>query len=477
MNQTILKNDKLFNLLQSFFYGKFYPIYLGLFTLLFYSMQIPIVAFVFFMTLSCVTLICFRDLTPFTPLPMLIIMSLSSFDFFTDAIILVVIFIALFVGSLTAHLFIYPIKKFVFGKLFVPFCLITVGLLCGGLFSPYLKNDYLRGLPTILSVAPAMFLVYVLYKNYSNPPKDFNHVEHLFFVLLIVGTTLSLIMFVHEYYSIIGIFGKYNMGFGNTNIYACALVMLTPFSWYFICTKKKFLPFVIILVLNYLAIYLSRSDGVLALAFAFIPVFAVLGYIKTDEYHKNIFLKTFLIGCFIIVLGLLVLATKINLNSLLTKLISKLSTDNGRTELYVYALELFKKYPIFGTSFGIFELDKFPLLPSPEGETYIVYTMSFHSTFFHLLATTGLVGLITYAIYYVVRYKVLMKKNSIYNLVAFLSFTLYQIYGMISHEEFQAFPILIFSTILLSTIELSNNENKQPTNLPLLKKNIKYQSL
>ena len=324
MNQTIIKNNNLFLLLQSFFYGKFYPVFLGLFTLLFYSAQIPLVAYIFFMMLSVFTLICFRDLTPFTPLPILIIMSLSSFDFFTDASVFVIILIALFVGSLIAHFFIYPIEKFTFGKLFIPFCLITVGLLLGGLFSPYMK-DYLRGLPTILSVGPAMLFVYILYKNYSNPPKDFNYIEHLFYVLLIVGTTLSITMFIHEYYSTLGIFDKYNMGFGNTNIYACALLMLIPFSWYFICTKKKFLPYVLTLILNYIAIYFSHSDGVLALSIAFIPVLAILGYIRTDDYHRNIFLKIFLIGLLLVLMGFTLILTKVNYKYLIEFVISKFS--------------------------------------------------------------------------------------------------------------------------------------------------------
>ena len=477
MNQTIIKNDNLFKALLSFFYGKLYPIFLGLFTLLFYAMQTPLLAYFFFMFLSSFIFICFRDLTPFIPIPIISITSLSSFDFFTSSLVIVIILISIFTLSLVAHFILYPIKKFVFGKLFIPFCLITIGLLLGGLFSPYMK-DYLRGLPSILSVGPAMLLLYILFTNYSNPPKDYNYIENLFYVLFIIGLSLSFTMLIHEYYaSALNIFPRYDMGFGNTNIYACALVMLLPFTWYFICTKKKFLHFVFALALNYLAIYFSHSDAVLVLSIVFFPIFAVLGYIKSDDYHKNIFTKAFLIILFIIAVGFTVLLTKVSLNELIAFCLDKLSSDNGRTELYLFAIELFKKYPIFGTSFGIYEIENFPLLPSPDTETYLVYSMSFHSTFFHLLATTGLVGLLAYLIFYIARYKVLMNKDTIYNLVAFLSFTLYQIYSMISHEEFQAFPILLISTILLAHIEKHNKESDKFLPLPLLKKNFNYKDI
>lgn len=476
MTQTIIKNDNLFNALKTFFYGKLYPIFLGLFSLLFYAMQTPLLAYFFFVILSAFLLVCFRDLTPFIPVPIIFITALSSFDFFTSSLVVVIFLISILVLSLIAHFILYPIKKFVFGKLFIPFCLITVGLLLGGLFSPYMK-DYMRGLPSVLSVGPAMLLLYLLYKNYFNPPKDFNYIENLFYILFIIGVSLSFTMLIHEYYASLNIFSRYDMGFGNTNIYACELVMLLPFSWYFICTKRKFLPFVLALILNYLAIYFSHSDAVLVLAIAFLPVFAILGYIKSDDYHKNIFIKAFLIILFILAVCFTILLTKISFDQLIAFCLDKLSSDNGRTELYLYAIELFKKYPIFGTSFGIYEVANFPLLPNPETETYLVYTMSFHSTFFHLLATTGLVGLIAYLIFYIARYKILMNKNTIYNIVAFLSFTLYQIYAMISHEEFQAFPILIISTILLAYIEIFNKEKERFIPLPLLKKNFNYKDI
>jgi hypothetical membrane protein len=70
-----------------------------------------------------------------------------------------------------------------------------------------------------------------------------------------------------------------------------------------------------------------------------------------------------------------------------------------------------------------------------------------------------------------------MNKNTIYNIVAFISFTLYQIYGVIDHSEFHAFPILIISTILLAYIEIFNKEKERFIPLPLLKKNFNYKPI
>ena len=468
-DKSIINNQRIISLLTDFFYGKYYPVYVAMFTAFFYAAQIPLAGLIFFTLLASATLLIFRDLTPFMSLPMMILMSLSNFTLFSNPIVFV--FIGLVVVSLIAHFILYPIKKFVFGKLFVPICLVSSALLCGGLFSEYM-DVYFNGITSALSVGPAVLFIYIFFTNYSCPPENFNYKEHILYLLLVVGAMLSVEMLIHEYYNFIGIMYKFDMGFGNINITATALLMTIPTCWYFICTRKEFIPYAVVLFLIYLAIFFSHSDGVLALAVAFIPVLAVLGYKKTDEWHRKIFIKVALVICFFALAVVLIYSINHNLEAIILKYLNKVKTDNNRTALYKRALELFSKYPVFGASLGYMDAS---LINSPDVETFIVYMLSFHSTFFHILGTMGLFGLAMYIIYYIARYKIILHKNSMFNVTVFLSFTMYQIYGMISHEEFQLMPILLFSTLLLLTTEKSNKE-KDNEPLPLTKKDFKYKA-
>lgn len=470
MNNSIIKNQRIFNSLSEFFYSKYYPVYLALFTVFFYTAKIPMAGLVFYALLSAITLISFRDLTPFMPLPMMIMMSFSDIEFLSSPISLILL--GLIATCMISHFFIYPIKKFIFGKLFVPICIVSVALLCGGLFSPYI-NEYSRGISSALSVGPGVLFVYVYFSNYSCPPKNINPKERILYLLCAIGLMLSLEMIVHELYTHMGILEKYNMGYGNINIFAVALLMTIPPCWYFICKKKTFIPYAILLVLIYLGIFLSHSDGVLAISVCFIPVLAILGYQRTDDYHRKIFIRLALIICFAVIAVVFVYSLNHDIVALIIKIFNKVKTDNMRTALYMRALNLFSKNPVFGVSLGYFDGS---LINPAEGETYIVYLMSFHSTFFHLLATTGIVGLLSYVIYYIARYKIILNNNSTFNLTVFLSFTLYQIYGMISHEEFQMLPILLYATLLLLTTEKHNKEKDNDLPLPLTNKILNYKT-
>ena len=470
-DKSIIKDGVFLNALTNFFYSKYYPIYVALFSLLFYTTKIPVVSLIFYITLACFTLLAFRDLTPFMPLPLMLMMSFSDLSFFSNPLCLVLIGVCSL--CLVSHFIIYPIKKFQFGKLFIPICLISVALFVGGIFSPYIK-DYSRGLASSLTVGPMILLEYILFTNYFCPPENFDYKEHFLFTLMVAGCLISADLIVHEYYVSIKKDLKFEMGFGNTNIMGAALLVTIPACWYFVCAKRKMLLPFISLILNYLAVYLSNSDGALGVAGACIPVLAIIGYIKADEYHKKVFLKWALILCVLAVFTLFVISLKIDLYAFTVNFLNKVSTDNGRTALYSLSLNLFSKFPIFGVGLGYFD----PSLNNSEDLTNIVALIfSFHSTFFHIIATMGLLGLITYVIYYVARYKIILKKDGIFNVTAYLSFSMLQVYGMIDTCEFHALPILLFLTAFFVTTERSNNEKDNDQALPLTRKDITYSSL
>lgn len=470
-DKSIIKNGALLNALTNFFYSKYYPVYVALFSVLFYTAKTPVISLVFYILLACLALLFFRDLTPFMPLPVMLMMSFSDLSFFGNPFCLCLI--GLCAICLIAHFILYPIKKFKFGKLFLPICLVSVALFAGGLFSPYLSG-YARGLASSLTVGPMILLEYLLFTNYFCPPDNFDYKEHFIFIIAVAGCLISADMLVHEYLVSFNKKIMYQMGFGNTNIMGAALLVTIPACWYFVCVKRKMLVPFIALIFNYLAVYLTNSDGALGVAGACIPVLATIGYIKADEYHKKTFIKWGLILCGVAVLGLLIISFKVDLYEFVLAFLNKVSTDNGRTPLYILAIEMFSKYPIFGIGLGYFD----PSLNNTGNLNNVVALIfSFHSTFFHIIATMGILGIITYAIYYVARYKIILKKDGIFNVTTYLSFSMLQVYGMIDTCEFHALPILIFLTLFFVITERSNNEKGNDQALPLTRKDIKFSKL
>ncbi len=468
-DKSIIKNQRYLSLLTDFFYGKYYPVYVALFALLFYTIKVPILGLTFFIILACATLLLFRDLTPFMPLPMMIMMTFSDLTFFSNPFAIVLI--VLCAACLVSHLVLYPIKKFYFGKLFLPICLISVALFLGGIFSPYI-NDYARGLASSMTVGPLILVVYILFSNYSCPPQNFNYKEYFLYLLVIAGSLISAELLVHEYYTLQNSSIKFEMGYGNTNIVAAALLITIPASWYFVCVKRNMLLPFVALIFMYLGVFLSHSDGSLGVAGACIPVLAIVGYLNIDDYHKRIFKNVAILLCLILVFAIFVMSFIINLPEILLSFIDKVSNDNHRTPLYLLALKMFAKYPIFGVGLGFWQ----PKLNNNGNmDNVVALLFSFHSTFFHVIATMGLVGVITYAFYYVKRYKIILEKNTIFNIAAYMSFSMLQVYGIIDGCEFHALPILLFSTLLLLTTEKSNKE-KDNEPLPLTKKDFKYKA-
>ena len=91
---------------------------------------------------------------------------------------------------------------------------------------------------------------------------------------------------------------------------------------------------------------------------------------------------------------------------------------------------------------------------------------SFHSTFFHVIATMGLVGLGAYVFYYVQRFKILMKNYNVFTVCMCVAFIIFECYAMVDACEFNAIPLMSAVTMIITIVELTKKGNEQ-TPLPL----------
>ena len=393
---------------------------------------------------------------------MLIMQCVSDLAFFSNPI--AIILIALAGVAIITHFIIYPIEKFKFGSLFYPLIFVNIALFAGGLFSPYLST-YAHGLSSSVSVGVLTLVVYLLFTNYYCPPEDFDYKERFLYYLAVFGTLIAVEIFIHCYeVKYLGA-KSYNMGYGNTNIVGAALLITIPAVWYFIAKAKNILPAVIGLIISYAGVYLSKSDGSFALSILCLPVmvYFTLKYTNTKR-------RTLLINCGLIFLATVIIALAIiyvffDFVTPTIEYLKTFKTDSGRTPLFIEATELFIKYPIFGVGLGYVN----PNSTFPEIDGHVIALLyNFHSTLFHTIATMGIVGLVAYTVYYIARYKILLKNCNFYTITAYLCFTIMQCYGMVDACEFHALPLLMYCTLLLVTTEKVGSE-KQKELLPLTK--------
>lgn len=445
--------------LNKFFYGDTYLAFIALFTALFYCANLVFVGLCCYVALACYLLLANRDLTPFIPLPMFVVLIFRNFSTFNNGAVYLV-FIPVVI-CLILRFIIFPVKKLVVGKLLLPLTLFMIALFLGGLLSDYFQY-YLRGLVTVITLGPIILFAYFLFSQYLLPPKNFDLPKYIFTALAFLGFTCFVEAFAHMYVYVPAGQPWPNIGWGNINSAASLLLLAIPSCAYLLFYTKNTIRNLILLVLLYVAVFISRSDGVGGITLIFIPIILVAtianGKLKLNKYEilKSV---TFVLICIALIAIVSIVAFNKH-GELLDMLWLKLSDDTGRSGLYRQAMELFKKFPIFGVGQGYLPDDY--VMPPDFAVTY-----SFHSSFIHTAATMGIVGLCIFIYYFVVRCKIITAKYTPYNLFAFFAFTMFEIYAAVDTGEFSVIPLMLCLTVMILAIEYTN-KNPIPQPLPLL---------
>lgn len=437
--------------LKPFFYGKYYPAVVALVTAILYYANLPLLGLGFFAFFATVQLVFFRDLTAFMPLPIFAVLVLRDFTVFNSIAPFIVLLFPFL--ALVAHFIIYPIKKVYLGKVFFSFIAITIALLLGGICSPH-NQRYVNGLVTSLTVGPLLMFAYFLFANYFCPPDDFDAGEYFCFMLLCLGVTLFFETFVPTVREVT------SFGWGSTNTSATLLLLSIPAGWYLVLYKKNFILNFPLLLLQYVALVLANSDACIGIAFVITPIFLLVALtICKVPKNKKLILYTLitLVAIALIVCGCM-LAFLDEVRTLIIERLSLMLDDGGRSKMYKTAVEEFLHYPLFGVGQG-YTNDEFRLTLTG------VVTFNFHSTFFHVLATMGSVGLIAYTYYYISRIKVFTACNTPFGKFAFIMFVMLQSYGAVDTSEFNVVPIMMTLTLFMVVVEMT--AKKQKTILPL----------
>lgn len=365
------------------------------------------------------------------------------------------------VPAFIARMFIYRMK-FRIGRFFIPTLCVSVAITLGGLF--YLSaNDYftMPGLYYVLGLGFGMLLVNFIME--ANTPTDVDLSQFFAKMMLGVGI-MGISMIITGYIKLAYLFNSnfylFSMNFQWGNNLSNALLLSMPFAFYLSTRKKYSVLYFIIGIFEYLALILSLSRGGIIFGTLMFPliVIATLVIAKKD---RKILLITLLVMVAAIITLSIILLTPIFYN--LTDNIA-ISDGESRILMYKLAWENFLAHPIFGT--GLAYNPKLYYFP----QAMCIYW--YHSTFFQIIASLGIVGLLAYGIQSFYRIRSLWEVKNSFNIFVFLSVMGFAAYSMVNTGYFIPFPNM--AALITVFIIVDRNNKYIKANPKLLEKELLY---
>jgi len=455
-------NERINNLLflarnktKNFFYGTSYPVIFSLITLLFWFANLELVGFTIVCLTACFVFVVFDDLAPAIPVFFLTSMTFRNPSMMSTNAYPVVLF-AIMGCTIIFNVIKYPIKKFKFDLVSIAILALLISMLLGGIFSPFM-SDFTQGLSMISISGISALVVHTLLNNKMHLGQKRNLKKYFCFSFLCaINVACCQLIFALAYNKLIIAPGFTFPGFcwANTNHIGNMILLAIPLCCYIITTEKNIGFYLFELVFLYASMYISGSDGGLVTLLVFTPAIIIETHLRISSKNYKLFKYFWLI---IVCVFLLFLTYFITFHFYeFTQFIKRVSADNGRRPIYIQALELFKNFPIFGVSMGHASV--------AVGSYHNGY---FHSTFFHIIASCGIVGLGAFAFLYFARINRLIKSKSSITIFAMIIFIMFAVYGMIENSEYNI--VLIYLTPIITVCGFKDNAAEENP-LPLSRK-------
>ena len=344
------------------------------------------------------------------------------------------------VPSFIIHMVLYPTTKVKADAMFWAIALYAIALLLGGV--GYISvQDYFKipSLYYVVLLGPGMLCFYIFYQAYLTHDSCDN-VDYFARAMVALGVTILLIwisQYVIDYRAgeDIGIFFPYRQFKNNLGNYT---LLAMPFSFY-LAVKRNGLKSAVLFILGalqYVAIVLSACRGGTVAATILMPFLIIYTLVVSSGASRKIFG-----GLLVLVVVVAVLLIALNFEAVRNK-ISSLIADgtSGRKGLYAEAWHNFLSHPLNGVGIGYIS----PKPAKPQQEMTMYW---YHSTFFQVIASMGIIGLVTWLFMTLIRLHVIVKKDAfnIFMLFAFLGF---EGYSMINTGDFAPLPFVTMLTFM-----------------------------
>lgn len=285
----------------------------------------------------------------------------------------------------------------------------------------------------------SFLVVFVYFYNV----KDEESVDYLSKSSLILGLSITAQIIIHiltksnEYD-----FFYFPLGWGNRNTISIMYMAIIPLSFYLYFKNQKniFSLFLVCVYLVMILIMISRG-AYLTLTLLGLPFFFIT-YQRID--NKKRYLKDIGISVgIIVVFGILIIfglgIQDVFYDHVIDKMLNGIFDLTGREEIYPIGYELFKKYPLFGSG-------------SYTG-AYFLRTLNdmsvgtYHNYLIHIIATTGLVGLVSFLYYLVTLFRKVLIDDK-FNLCVLFIILNFLIHGLFDNTFFNPLFMIFLSLVL-----------------------------
>ncbi len=468
MDTVVVEGSCKFNVkagFQNFIYSFYFPLAVAFFTVFIYFTKMQLAGCFTFTLFAMIIFITQKDLTPILPPLFNVVFLFSDLSVFGNPLS-VILFVPMVIGIIV-HVIKYPPKKFKFGlygiSLAVIFLSLALGGLCTGKYLSYFSASNVNlgeGLSLILGIGLGMIVEYLIFANGISleERKKFDFKVYISYAVLFSALTVALQLVIMR---LLGY--PRDFGWGNINFCGYVFMLAIPFALYLLVKTNNVFTYLAIICCLYVATYISGSDGALGTIVVFAPVMIIYAYTKLKKDKKMFFVNT---CCLIILAVIIAITVSLITNGNTLAFIQKhFFNDTGRTPLFKLALKEFAENPVFGK--GIF----YPIINSSDlanainGNHWGIVT--YHSSIFNTLATTGIVGMSAILFNYFARFKILTKHNCLFNCCAYFAIAMYSVYSSIDNGE--VIMLLILVTGIMASVEKSN-EIKKPSYSVLLNK-------
>jgi hypothetical protein len=355
------------------------------------------------------------------------------------------------VPSFIIKMIIHPFK-FKRGFFFYPTLAVAIAVTIGGIFvMPIEAYIEMRTLYHMFFLGIGMVFIYFVLERYLTTYKGIgDYFSWMMVGLGIMGVFMLGIAYYEKYYDIAMFNSRTQMQWGNN--LANNLLLTMPFAFY-LATKTKYTAFFTFVgLIQLLALLFSTSRGGVIFGLMMIPLVLVATlYISKNQRLK---LLTFIVlfgGIFYFAI-LTFVGSFTPLYEEIRDLITVSSTE-ARAELYKLALRNFLKYPMFGAGIG------FDTSPYYAPATMSMYW--YHSTFFQIIGSLGLVGVAAYVYQEIMRLYQLVRVRHAFNVFVFLALVGFSAYSMVNVGYFAPLPFVAMVVTMFMVVERHNEVIKQ----------------
>lgn len=340
-------------------------------------------------------------------------------------------------------------------RMIVPQLLIAAAMLLGGI-GVISSENYLGTLAYTVMLGFLPLVFYVLFALYGKESEGYASIGKYtakvftWYGILIGMEIITLYAVNKPPFEIWGRGFVIDAGWSIDNNLATVLLLASPMAFYLALTEKQKIIYTILGILNFSFTVLTFSRGGILFGAIMAVITAVYAIIRCKGLNRlKILIPVAAVGVAVLTVYFINMS---ELNEYIARLANvEDKTLSGRDKLYAEALECFRNNPVFGAGMG-FDGEYYK---QPEG----MYFYWFHSTLFQIIGSTGIVGIVAFAIFYAVRYGIVFRRinRNVFAQFALLSFIGFEAYSMMDTGTFIPYPIMVMAMLLTLAVERTND--------------------